>query len=32
MVEEPQKMKKKDQIEYDADLAQRLQAKLDKEA
>ncbi|GJR76412.1 hypothetical protein Tco_0088777 [Tanacetum coccineum] len=32
MVEELEKMKKKDQIKYDADLAQRLQAELDEEA
>ncbi|GKG55658.1 hypothetical protein Tco_0574552, partial [Tanacetum coccineum] len=30
--EKPVKMKGKDQIEYDADVAQRLQAELDKEA
>ncbi|GKD11441.1 hypothetical protein Tco_1191126 [Tanacetum coccineum] len=32
MVEPKKPKKKKDQIEYDADVAQRLQAELDKEA
>ncbi|GJU54730.1 hypothetical protein Tco_1228444 [Tanacetum coccineum] len=32
MVEPEKSKKKKDQIEYDADVAQRLQAELDKEA
>ncbi|GJZ07416.1 hypothetical protein Tco_0541209 [Tanacetum coccineum] len=31
-LEKPVKVKGKDQIEYDADVAQRLQAELDKEA
>ncbi|GKD86272.1 hypothetical protein Tco_1357426, partial [Tanacetum coccineum] len=31
-LEKPVKVKGKDQIEYDADIAQRLQAELDKEA